>query len=62
MINKNKSQFGLPEEVKFCTECVESNQRFLSSSQHKIKASENKETIYFNKEGICGACNYYAEK
>lgn len=62
MINKNKSQFGLPEEVKFCTKCVESNQRFLSSSQHKIRASENKETIYFDEEGICGACNYYAEK
>ena len=59
---KKKSLFGLPEEVKFCKKCVESNQRFLSSTQHKIKASENKETIYFNDDEICGACAYYEDK
>ena len=58
----DKSLFGLPSEVKFCKKCVESNQRFLSSTQHKITASENKETIYFNEQGICGACAYYEDK
>ncbi len=58
----NKSLFGLPSEVKFCKKCVESNQRFLSSTQHKITASENKKTIYFNEQGICGACTYYENK
>ena len=54
--------FGLPKEVKFCKKCVESNQRFLSSVQHKIQANEKKETIYFNDKGICGACEYYENK
>ncbi len=58
----DKSLFGLPSEVKFCKKCVESNQRFLSSTQHKITASENKKTIYFNEQGICGACSYYESK
>ena len=43
----NKSLFGLPSEVKFCKKCVESNQRFLSSTQHKITASENKKNYLF---------------
>ena len=59
---KKKSFFGLPLEVKFCSKCVESNQRFLSSTQHKITVSENKETIYFNEKGVCGACEYYEMK
>tara|TARA_B100001063_G_C16776296_1_gene565716 strand:+ start:1531 stop:2751 length:1221 start_codon:yes stop_codon:yes gene_type:complete len=59
---KEKSLFGLPSEVKFCKKCVESNQRFLSSTQHKITASEKKETIYFNEQGVCGACAFYENK
>jgi N-acetyl sugar amidotransferase len=62
MVLKDKSLFGLPSEIKFCKKCVESNQRFLSSTQHKITASEKKETIYFNEQGICSACNYYENK
>ena len=62
MISKDKSLFGLPPEVKFCKKCIESNQRFLSSTQHKINASEKKETIYFNEQGICSACNHYENK
>jgi N-acetyl sugar amidotransferase len=62
MISKDKSLFGLPLEVKFCKKCIESNQRFLSSTQHKINASEKKETIYFNEQGICSACNHYENK
>tara|TARA_B110000444_G_C18823472_1_gene589009 strand:- start:757 stop:1977 length:1221 start_codon:yes stop_codon:yes gene_type:complete len=62
MVLKDKSLSGLPSEIKFCKICVESNQRFLSSTQHKIIASEKKETIYFNEQGICSACNYYENK
>ena len=61
-MKKNKSFFGLPEDVKFCKKCVESNQRFLSSTQHKMNSDEKKETIFFDKNGICGACNYYENK
>ena len=54
MINKNKSQFGLPEELSLYRMC-RVKPTIFKFIQHKIKASENKETIYFNKEGICGA-------
>ena len=39
----NKSSFGLPEKVIFCKKCVESNQRFLSSVQHKATADEKRQ-------------------
>ena len=61
-MKKNKSFFVLPEDVKFCKKCVESNQRFLSSTQHKMNSDEKKETIFFDENGICGACNYYENK
>ena len=31
-----KNFFGQPKEIVFCKKCVESNQRFVSSVQHKI--------------------------
>lgn len=61
-MSKKEVAFGLPEKIKFCKKCVESNQRFLSSTQHKDKVYQKKETIYFNDDGVCGGCVYYDEK
>ena len=58
----NKSSFGLPEKVIFCKKCVESNQRFLSSVQHKATSDEKKDTVLFDKEGVCLACRYFENK
>jgi len=57
-----KTTFGLPEKIIFCKKCVESNQRFLGSVQHKITRDEVKDTAMFDKEGVCLSCRYYEEK
>ena len=53
---------GQPKEIFFCKKCVESNQRFVSSVQHKITPNEKKETAMFDNEGVCLACRYYEKK
>ena len=60
--SKNISLFGLPEEVNFCKNCVESNQRMMGSSQLNIKKNENKEGVAFDDEGICLSCRYFEKK
>lgn len=60
MLNK-QSLYGLPSEVKFCKKCVISNQRPSSTVEFKNDNSK-KETIEFDKDGICVACKYNEEK
>jgi N-acetyl sugar amidotransferase len=55
-------KYGLPEEVKFCTECVISNQRPNSAVEFKHTAKSKKETIHFNEDGVCDACLNTANK
>ena len=56
-----KSFFGLPSQVKFCKNCVISNQRPNSTVEMKNK-NINKETIEFDSNGVCSACNYSKKK
>jgi len=49
---------GLPSEVKFCKECVISNQRPNSELEFKNDESKKKSTIYFDENGVCSACHY----
>ena len=41
------------ENIIFCKKCVESNQRFVSSEQHKMKPNEKKAKALFDEEGVC---------
>ncbi len=54
--------FGLPSEVKYCKRCVISNQRPSSTVEFKSNASDKKEVIDFDENGICSACRYHDEK
>lgn len=54
--------FGLPEEVKFCTRCVMSNQRPSSTQEYSHVASSKKETIHFDEAGVCDACRVAEQK
>jgi N-acetyl sugar amidotransferase len=54
--------FGLPEEVKFCSKCVISNQRPQSTVEFKSDISEKKKTIHFDESGVCDACKFAVEK
>ncbi len=60
-MEKLEAFFGLPPEVKFCKKCVISNQRPNSAVEMKNKGIK-KETIQFDDEGICSACNFNKDK
>jgi N-acetyl sugar amidotransferase len=48
--------YGLPEDVRFCSRCVISNQRPSSVAEYKHTAADKKATIAFDAEGVCAAC------
>ena len=50
-----ETYYGLPPEVKFCSNCVMSNQRPVSEIEfkHTIKT---KRTLNFNEDDLCDAC------
>jgi len=54
----NANYLKLPEKVKFCKNCVISNQRPSSVIEFKNTESGKKPTIDFNNDGICSACEY----
>ena len=60
-MKNQKPLFGLPAEVKFCKNCVISNQRPNSTVEMKNN-NNKKDTIKFDDEGICSACNYNKKK
>lgn len=60
--NPTEAKYGLPHEIKFCKQCVISNQRPNSTVEMKHKADSKKETIAFNEDGICDACLVAKEK
>jgi N-acetyl sugar amidotransferase len=55
---KQKTLFGLPEEVKFCKKCVMSNQRPSSVPEFTHTIDQKKPTLQFDEEGVCDACRY----
>jgi N-acetyl sugar amidotransferase len=53
---KNKAYYGLPEEVKFCSKCVMSNQRPASAIEFKHTRDSKKITLNFDENNVCDAC------
>ncbi len=49
-------------KIEFCKKCVESNNRFLSSVQHKDKPNTEKKYASFDSEGVCLSCRYFEKK
>ena len=54
----NKTNYGLPEEVKFCKKCIISNQRPSSTIEFKNNNKSIKDVIEFDENQICSACNF----
>ena len=52
----------LTKDVKFCTKCVESTERFLGSVTHEDRKDRNKQKILFDSNQVCSACLYYEYK
>lgn len=49
-------------KIEFCKKCVESNNRFLSSVQHKDKPNTKKKYVAFDSQGVCLSCRYFEKK
>jgi N-acetyl sugar amidotransferase len=54
--NQLEAYYGLPNEVKFCTKCVMSNQRPTSAIEFKHTKESKKTTMNFDEDGVCDAC------
>jgi len=54
--------YGLPNEVIFCKKCCYSNQRPSSAKEFKHTKDSKKETLVFDKEGVCDACRFAEKK
>lgn len=55
-------KYGLPKNVLFCKSCVESNQRPSTTIELKNTSDKKKETIVFNSDNICSACEVAEKK
>lgn len=51
-----ETYYGLPAEVKFCSQCVISNQRPNSAVEYEHTSKSKKTTIRFDEEMVCDAC------
>ena len=61
-MSSNYSMFGMPNDVKFCTKCVISNQRPNSTIEFLAKDTAKKTGIKINDKFVCSACKYNDEK
>jgi len=61
--NQNpKVLYGLPKTVKYCKNCVISNQRPNSAVEYEHNRESKKATIHFDENGVCDACNFTERK
>ncbi len=60
-MKKNFSMYGLPETVKFCKLCVNSNQKPNTVVEFKNNDNQKKGTE-IDDNNICNACNYHEMK
>ena len=61
-MSKNFSMFGLPEDVKFCSKCVMSNQRPRSVVEFKNSSNQKSGLTIDANSSVCDACNYNETK
>jgi N-acetyl sugar amidotransferase len=59
---KFEAYYGLPQEVKFCTRCIMSNQRPASTVEFKHTKNSKKVTMGFDEHGVCDACRANEQK
>ena len=49
-------KYGLPGKVEYCSRCVISNQKPITTIETKNNINQKKPTTSFNEEGVCDAC------
>lgn len=61
-LDNKESFFGLPSEIRFCNQCVMSNQRPSSAVEYQHTGSSKKRTLNINDNGVCDACSVADKK
>ena len=59
---KKTGKYGLPLDVKFCKKCTMNNQRPAPTVEFKQQKNEIKDTLIFNEDGVCEACQFAEKK
>jgi N-acetyl sugar amidotransferase len=54
----HEAYFGLPNQLKYCSRCVISNQRPRSTVEFLSSREEVKSTIEFDVDDVCEACKF----
>jgi N-acetyl sugar amidotransferase len=63
IIEKPNTLYGLPEDVKYCSRCVMSNQRPASIPEFKhTRERKGAKYLQINAQGICDACSSAEQK
>src|SRR5687767_6537828 len=62
MDNRLVAYHGLPTVVRFCRECVMSNQRPSSFPEFRHTRDRKTPTLHIDAEGVCDACRYAHKK
>ena len=57
-----EAKYGLPAQVRFCGQCVISNQRPNSAVEFAHTRESRKSTINFDAGGVCDACRLAEQK
>lgn len=56
------AKYGLPQDVRFCSSCVISNQRPNSTVEFEHTSASQKATIRLDDQSVCDACRVAAAK
>lgn len=56
-----KAKYGLPQEVKYCTKCVNSNQKVTMSVATQDSKDGKKPTVDFDENNVCYPCRFHEE-
>lgn len=57
-----EAYYGLPDDIRFCTKCLYSNQKPNSAMEFRHDADSKKDTVAFDEDGVCQACRAVEKK
>lgn len=60
--NAREAKYGLPQEVKFCKECIMSNQKPNSCFEFEHRPDSLKKSMRIQADGVCDACHACHDK
>lgn len=59
---KLEAKYGLPRDVRFCTECIMSNQKPNSCYEFEHTIHSEKKSMRIQEDGVCDACHACKDK